>query len=172
MSDIKLETKGLDQLLKALKAKPPVARVGILGEKTNRIEGKKTLTFAEVQSLSTPRKGGNVPTNAEIGASHEFGTSQLPQRSFLRVPLTDRLQKEMEASGALDKAVLAEVIRSGSVVPWLKKVAVLAEGIVIQAFATGGYGKWKPSDMRHKKVHMTLVETQQLRNSITSEVRG
>jgi phage gpG-like protein len=172
VNGIKLETKGLDQLLKALKAKPPVARVGILGEKANRTEGKTTLTFDEVRSLSKPRKGGNVPTNAEIGAAHEFGTSRLPARSFLRVPLADRLQKEMESSGALDKAVLAEVIRSGSVVPWLKKVAVLAEGIVADAFATGGFGKWKPSDMRYKKVHQTLVETNQLREAITSEVRS
>lgn len=167
-----INVKGLDQILKALKAKPPVVRVGILGEKTQRVEGKTTLTFSEVQNLKKPRRGADVPTNAEIGASHEFGTSKLPQRSFLRMPLADRLQKEMESAGALDEKVLKEVIRSGSVVPWLKKIAVLAEGIVLGAFDSGGYGKWKPSDMRYKTVHQTLVETQQLRNSITSEVKA
>ncbi len=53
----------------------------------------------------------------------------------------------------------------------VKKVAVVAEGIVAEAFDTGGFGQWPPSDMTHKKVHQTLVETQQLRNSITSEVK-
>jgi phage gpG-like protein len=70
----------------------------------------------------------------------------------------------------MDKDVLNDVLKSGTFTPWLKKVAVLAEGIVADAFASGGFGKWPPSDMTHKKNHQTLVETQQLRNSITSEV--
>ncbi len=149
-----LNLRGLDQLLKALKAKPPVARVGILGSKSAR-----------------SGTGKGAPTNAQIGAWHEFGTTKLPQRSFLREPISDNLDKRMESSGALDRDVLADVIKSGSVMPWLRKIAILAEAIVAEAFATGGFGKWRPSDMTHKKVHQTLVETQQLRNSITSEVR-
>lgn len=149
--DVTLETKGLDQLIKTLKVKPPVARVGILGGKTGR--------------------AGSVPNNATIGAYHEFGTSELPQRSFLRVPISEHLENKMESSGALNKDTLDQVVKQGSVTPWLKKIAVLAEGIVAEAFETGGFGKWKPSDMTHKKNHQTLVETQQLRNSITSEVK-
>ncbi len=52
----------------------------------------------------------------------------------------------------------------------MKRIAIVALDVVLGAFATGGYGKWKPSNMEHKKVHMTLVETQQLRNSVTEEV--
>lgn len=149
-----LEVKGLDQLLKALKAKPPVARVGILG--------------------SSPRKEGEQgrgSSNAEVGAAHEFGTSTLPQRSFLRAPISEHLQSKMESSGALDRDTLDQVIKKGSVMPWLGKVTKLAENIVNEAFDTGGFGKWKQSDMTHKKNHQTLVETQQLRNSISSEVK-
>lgn len=150
-----LVTKGLDALITALKVEPPRARVGILGDKTLRKNATK----------------GAAANNATIGAAHEFGTSKLPQRSFLRVPITDNLAKKMESSGALDKDVLAEVIREKSLLSWMKKVAVLAEGIVLEAFDTGGFGKWKPSDMTKKKLQQTLVETQQLRNSITSEVK-
>lgn len=152
MSDVELNVKGLDQLIKALGSKQPIAKVGILG-------GKNARSTAGVNS------------NAQIGAWHEFGTTKTPQRSFLRAPISENLQKEMEAAGALDKDVLAEVIARGSVVPWLKKVAVMAEGIVADAFDTGGFGKWKPSNMTRKQNHQTLVETQQLRNSITSEVK-
>jgi phage gpG-like protein len=148
-----IEIKGLQQLCKALKARPPVARLGILGDKNKRKKG--------------------IPGNAEIGAAHEFGSEKrgLPQRSFLRVPLIDKLQGEMEKTGALEDLVIKEVIRSGSMVSWLKKIAVLGEKIVQDAFATGGFGKWKPSDMTRKKNHQTLVETQQLRDSIVSEVK-
>ncbi len=155
MPEINLNIDGLDKLLKALKAKPPVARVGILGGKNQRTE---------------TGHGQAGQTNAEIGASHEFGTSKLPQRSFLRIPISDNLQKYMEQSGALDKETLKAVVASGTVVPWVKTVAVLAERIVADAFDSGGFGKWRPSNMAHKKVQQTLIESQQLRNSITSEV--
>lgn len=147
-----VNVEGLDKLLKALKAKLPVVKIGVLGN-SGRSGSKKQ------------------PTNAQIGVWHEFGTKNLPQRSFLRVPLADNLAKELESSGALDESTFKEVIKEGTIIPWMKKVAVLAEGIVAEAFATGGFGKWKPSDMRHKKNHQTLVETQQLRDSITSEVK-
>lgn len=146
-----IEIKGLEQLLKALKGKQPTARVGILGDKTQRSD-----------------KSGQ--TNADIGAKHEFGTSGMPQRSFLRVPIEEHLNERLESSGAMDPDVLKQVIAQGSIVPWLKKVAVVAEGIVAEAFDSGGFGKWKPSNMANKKNKQTLVETQQLRNSITSEV--
>lgn len=149
--DVTLNVANLDKLLKALGQKQPVARVGILGTKNSRT--------------------GKVNSNATVGAAHEFGTSTLPQRSFLRVPITDNLQHECESAGAFDKDTLKAVIAQGTVIPWLKKIALIAEGIVIGAFDTGGYGKWKPSNMTHKKNKQTLVETQQLRNSITSEVK-
>lgn len=143
--------RGLDKLLKALGTKPPKARIGILGNSAARSDGG--------------------PSNAQVGAWHEFGTSKLPVRSFLRVPITENLQKEMEKSGAFDKDALANVLATGSILPWLKKVMIMAEGIVADAFDSGGFGKWKPSDMTRKKNHQTLVETQQLRNAITSEVK-
>lgn len=160
MSDtVKMNVKGLDQLLKALKAKPPIARVGILGSQ-NAVHTTDGSSSAEGL------------TNAEIGAIHEFGLGNNPQRSFLRIPISENLQKSMKASGAFDKEVLAGVIASGTVIPWVKKVAIIAEAIVAQAFDTGGFGAWPASNMAGKKNHQTLVETQQLRNSITSEVEG
>ncbi len=150
---VEIKTKGLDKLLKALNAKMPVARVGILGDSNAR----------------NSKDGSN--SNATVGAAHEFGTSELPIRSFLRVPISEHLSKKMESSGALDKQVLKQVIAEGTVVPWLKKIATLAEGIVLEAFDTSGFGKWKPSNMDDKKNHQTLVETGQLRNAITSVVK-
>lgn len=148
---MKINVQGLEQLLKALKAKPPVGRVGILGDRNQRT--------------------GSEKSNAEIGAFHEFGTSRLPVRSFLRVPLIDHLDKRLKASGAFDESVLARIVAEGTFRPWVQLMTLEAEGVVLDAFATGGFGKWPPSDMTHKKVKQTLVETQQLRNSITSDVQ-
>lgn len=134
----------------ALKRRPPLIRVGILGAK--------------------PREDGG-PTNAQVGAAHEFGTTKLPVRSFLRVPLAEHLGEYLEAAGAVSPEAFAQIIAAGSFVPWAKKVGIVAENVVADAFDTGGFGKWPPSDMTHKKVARTLVETAQLRNSITSEVK-
>lgn len=149
MSDFNIS--GLDWFIAGLKGKLPVVRVGILND--------------------SPRGSGKEPTNATVGIAHEFGTSKLPQRSFLRMPISERLMKELESKKAFDKNVLAQVVKNKTIEPWMKKVAVAAEAVVAEAFDTGGFGKWKPSNMSRKKVHQTLVETQQLRNSISSVVK-
>ncbi len=154
MSDdtISINTKGLDQLLKALKGKLPVVQVGVLGDKNRR-------TTADGVS------------NATVGAAHEFGTTKLPIRSFLRMPITENLRKYLEKSGFFKPDVLKQVMVAGSIKAWMEKIGVVAETVVADAFASGGFGKWKPSNMANKKNHQTLIETQQLRNSITSRVK-
>lgn len=146
-----LDIKKLEKFLKTLKLSPARLKVGILGS-------------------HAARKDGSGKTNAEIGACHEFGTTTLPVRSFLRLPISAMLDKGLQKSGAFTRDTQQQVMQQGTVVPWLKKVGVVAEGIVAEAFQTGGFGTWVPSNMAHKRVAMTLVETQQLRNSISSEV--
>lgn len=149
-TEIRLETNGLDKLARILKGKQPTARVGILG-----ISGRKD----------------GMKLNAEIGVKHEFGNEGMPVRSFLRVPITENLEKKMESAGAFNEDSLKLIVQQGSLLLWMKKVATLAEAIVIEAFHTGGFGKWPPSNMKYKKVHLTLIETGQLRDSITSEAK-
>lgn len=144
-----LDTRKLDQLIKSL-SNVPEGRVGILGGKNARKEGN---------------------SNATIGYKHEFGDEKLPIRSFLRMPITEQMQKYLDKSGAFTKESVQIVMQQQSLVPWIKKICVLAEGIIADAFASGGFGKWKPSNMKYKKVHQTLVESQQLSRSITSEVK-
>jgi hypothetical protein len=142
---------GLEKIIAAL-GKSPMARVGILG--------------------SSPRSDSDL-TNAQVGACHEFGTSKLPERSFLRIPIQERMRPELEASGFFTSEALVNIAEAGSLVPVMQKVAILAEGIVADAFDTGGFGRWlplSPKTLEKKRVHQILVETQQLRNSITSEV--
>lgn len=148
---VEMTTDGLDKFIKALKMEPPEARVGILGSKAARSKGENN--------------------NATIGAAHEFGTETLPIRSFLRVPIAENLDKYLENSGAFDADALAQVMKQKSLIPWYKKMVVVAERIVLDGFDTAGFGKWKPSNMKDKKNHQTLVETKQLRDSITSEVK-
>lgn len=153
-----LEIAGLENLIKAFKGKLPTVRVGILaGSSRNPAEGSKAK---------------NLPTNATVGAIYEYRLD--PSKaggSFLRVPIADNLQKYLEKAGAFDESVIKKIIKQKSLIPHLEKVGAISEQIVHDGFETGGFGKWTPSNMELKKNHQTLVETQQLRNSITSEVK-
>jgi hypothetical protein len=148
--DYSEDTVMMDKLEKAFKGKLPVARVGVLG-------------------ASNARKDQN--TNAAIGAKHEFGDDGMPVRSFLRVPIKDNLEQYMEKSGFFNKNAVTNAIKQQGFVAFVTMLGVLGQRIVLDAFSSGGFGKWKPSDMTYKKNHQTLVETQQLRNSITWEVK-
>ena len=150
--DVELDTKNLDKLVRALRKKAGSIRIGIFGG-------------------NAARSNGSV-NNATIGAFHEFGTSKLPVRSFLRMPISEHMGPYLESSGALNESVLKEVVKQGTIDPWLQKIAILAETIVADAFDTGGFGKWTPSNMANKENQQTLVETQQLRNSITTEIKN
>lgn len=147
------DTKNLEKIIRALKKGGNAGvKIGIFGK-------------------NAARQGSDL-NNATIGAFHEFGTIHVPKRSFLKMPITERLKPELEKSGAFDEATIKEVVKLGTIKPWLDKVAITAEAVVMDAFDTGGFGKWTPSDMTHKQNQQTLVETQQLRNSITTEVVG
>ena len=154
------QLKGLEQIIKALKVKPPTVLVGVLGSKEQR----------------TPKEGEkHVPTNSEVGAVHEFGapTKNIPERSFLKMPIEENLEKELESTGTLNEKALSEIVTSGDLMTFMKKVAVAAENIVGDAFKTQGFGKWPA--WKHPEQHDPdqigiLQETQELRESIGSEV--
>lgn len=148
---IDLNVKILDKLTHILKGKIPMARVGVLGKNS--------------------RSDTRTATNSQIGAKHELGLDGLPMRSFLRMPIAEHLAGALEKAGLYKKGILETTLREGTLVDLMKKIGVLGEGIVQDAFDSGGFGKWKPSNMDRKKVKQTLVETQQLRNAISSDVR-
>jgi hypothetical protein len=143
--------KGLKDLIKSLGDSLPYAKVGILGGKTNR----------KAQGES----------NATIGRRHEFGTDKLPIRSFLRVPISDKMQKYINSYKGFNEENLKQVIKDKNLSLWIQQLGALAVQIVGEAFNTSGFGKWRPSIMTRKKVRQTLVETTQLRDSIDFEVK-
>lgn len=143
--DVELKIDGLEKFIKALNVRPPVIKVGILA-------------------------GGR---NAEIGTIHEFGTSSIPQRSFLIVPLLDNLNKYLEKDGLFTKDALKEVIAEKSLLPWSNLVGISAVNVVLDAFETAGFGKWAKwkNPNYTNNTGMILQDTVQLRNSISYEVR-
>ena len=55
------------------------------------------------------------------------------------------MQKYLDESGFFNKDTLKLTLSEKSLTLWVKKFGVIGEKIVADAFASGGFGKWKPS---------------------------
>lgn len=182
-SDVQLNLKKLQDFAKSLGKNSPYVKLGVLGAKVERTENKKVLTMSDIvnmkkkyKPLKASGKQAEKLTNAQIGLIHEFGSlkRKIPARSFLRMPIQFKLKSAMDSAGAFSEATVNKIIEEKSLLPWMAKVGVLAEGIVLQAFATGGFGRWAPWKNPNYKnnANMLLVDTTQLRSSITHEIVG
>jgi hypothetical protein len=171
---VSLNTDKLEEIERALLAKY-MTRVGILGSKTNRMT---TETMRRVRKTGGIHKVGKSPsslTNAEIGLMMEKGSlaNRIPRRSFLEMPLV------LKSAGLLAmKNKLWAIFEGGPETAARLKQAYVelghaAERIIQAAFQSGGFGHWKPdslSTMKRKGSTAPLIDTGQLRRSITSDV--
>lgn len=152
---VEVDLERLSEIRKTLRS-PLAARVGILGAKTNRA------------------KSGPM-TNAAIGAIHEFGSPSrnIPRRSFLKDTFALQGKKLLGI-----KAELWKWFSGGKATPERLRQTYAALGhrgevLVQEAFETGGSGRWatlKPATIRRKGSSAILIDTAQLRRSITSDV--
>lgn len=149
---VSINTMGLRRVIEDLKkTRRARAHVGVLG---SGVRLQSTLT------------------NAEIGLEHEYGviTRNLPERSFLRMPLISKLPQAIAAAGA---AAWRKAIVEKGVLNALGNLGALGEHVVQEAFATGGFGFWKKLSarrIREKGSSVILIDTAQLRQTIDSRV--
>jgi phage gpG-like protein len=142
--------KQLEGIEKAIKEKI-YTKVGILGNKPRNDEESE-----------------EVITNAEIGIIHEFGSIKrnIPPRSFLRMPVQTKA-KQIKKQLLKNKKKYEKSIASGDISKLFEDLGIAAEVVIQEAFETGGFGKWQ--ELKHREGTI-LVDTSQLRGSITSKV--
>lgn len=154
---VKLDTKVLEDLKQLFGKQIPSIKVGVLGAKANRADKEN---------------------NAYIGLVHEFGrikrTPKIPKRSFLRMPLNEKLPDKLKENESYLKRIFEEGLKDGNLRKVWKTLGQMGVDVVKMAFITKGYGKWQsnaPSVIKKKGVDSPLVETTQLQNSITYRVK-
>ncbi len=173
---VKSDTTLMDNLLKGIEMKL-AARVGILGASgRNRVVRQDGETFKAFQKrlrhfLKSDKAKGDSPTNADIGLAHEVGVKSrnLPRRSWLKEPLEDHLSQHFAKLG---KVAIEKMLFANYQIAYAQ-LGVIGEIIVQKGFETGGYGKWKPlkaATIAAKGSDAILIDTAQLRRSVTSEV--
>lgn len=171
---IKLDLSGLANIQKALKEKYEV-RVGVFADKAVReaaVDNYKTAKGKGVTTKQAVASAAQTITNPELAIIHELGSKKrnIPARSFLRMPLTE---KAKELKKFLSKKEWAEDLAKGSMKDILVLLGFRAEQIVDEAFGSRGFGKWaanKPSTVKQKGSEEPLLDSQELRRSIMSKV--
>jgi len=114
---------------------------------------------------------GNGETILSVGATHEFGMGNIPQRSFLRVPF---IVKRKEINKVIAKQFEAVALGKSPKVA-LGQIGVVAVNYSRGAFTTKGYGNWQDISEKTKQEKgstQVLIDTGTLRGSITSAVRN
>jgi len=116
---------------------------------------------------------GTVTTesNAEIGAKHEFGIG-VPQRSFLRMPLENKLPEFVEKTVKEPEELIKDSLKNSTLAPLMMALATACEATIQGAFETGGFGNWPAHSPTTKSISGKLLdETGQLRKAIKTEVK-
>lgn len=155
MNAVTYNKLGLTALRKQLAlAKTARAHVGLFKESAMRVTTE-----------------GRIERNPDLGFEHEFGNLEkhLPERSFLRMPLLTKLTPKR-----LAEVNWIQTIRKRGLLRALKLLGTIGEEVVQEAFATRGFGMWQelhPRTIRRKGGSTAiLIETNQMRNAITSRV--
>ena len=173
MAQVKADLTEMYKLMRMLKEDYTV-RIGIIGSKATQIH-----------------KGSEL-TNADIGTFHEFGSADgkhPPKRSFLVMPIADKLNFNQEEMKDMRKFLFKQLFIKKAPQEFYKGLLTKALEIVNNAFATGGFGEWKPlADITYarrsaklpKRVtkrsltywfnHPILTDTGQLRRSISGKI--
>lgn len=132
---------------------------------------RKEVAVGIPRGAATSKIYGDGTTVLQVAAIHEFGSDDIPARSFLRVPFNIKRDEINQALATQFERVAAGQI---SVMQALGLVGATARNISVEAFTTMGYGHWpdiKQSTKDAKGSGKPLIDTGTLRNSITWDVR-
>lgn len=139
----------LNDLIKSLKDDYFV-RVGIIGSKAKK------------------EHEGNL-TNAELGAFHEFGTKKLPQRSFLEMPLKEKLKYDDNEWRKIKKSAFKNIFIKKKPQVFFSEIGSECLQIIEDAFATNGFGSWQAWSDAYLKRRLKQVKSKSKRQIFWSE---
>lgn len=132
----------------------------------------KKLDGASVRVGVLASRGGNIEhtdgiTMTELAAIHEFGTRNVPERSFIRKTTVEKRQEIAAITTKLAKAILADKTTHKKALDLLGLKVV---GMVKGTIREGVEPALKPATIARKGSSKPLVDTGRLLNAIQHEV--
>lgn len=185
----RINFKALDEWMKALDRKISI-KIGIIGKEATTNHPKSDLTNAELgaihefgATITVTDKMRNYLHSQGLHLKKDTMTVVIPTRSFLRMPLMSAEgKKELlnVVKSQLSNEFKAAELKSDTANKILDDtVHLLAETAylrVLQAFESGGFGKWAPiseftAQRRYNAGNPPLTDTGGLRRSISYEIK-
>jgi phage gpG-like protein len=129
----------------------------------------KIRTYVGVPASKNQRNDETGISNAEIAAAHEFGVpGHIPERSFLRSTVEENKEK---AAAFLAKNILETLLTDGDKTTPFALLGEKMAGEVKRKIQTGIDPALNPKTIERKGSSKPLIDTGQLLQSITYEVR-
>jgi hypothetical protein len=106
-------------------------------------------------------------STALIAAVHEYGNEHVPERAFMRTSL----QKNRGRYSALNGQNLKKVLNGGmSVDAALGQLGLMASSDIKEQIKNGSYAPLKAATIKRKGSSKPLIDTGQMRQSVTYEL--
>ena len=185
----RINIKALDEWMKALDRKISI-KVGIIGSEASQQAEGTELTNAELGAIhefgctiTVTEKMRNYLHSQGLHLKKGTMTVVIPTRSFLRIPLmSPEGQKELRRviadsiGGEIKATDLSNKTANKILDDTVHLLAETAYLRVLQAFETGGFGKWAPiteftAQRRYNASNPPLTDTGDLRRSISYEIK-
>jgi len=118
-----------------------------------------------------PKGSGSYPdgkTVIEVGATNEFGTENIPARSFIRTPIQNS-KKDIFKLVAIQSKKMYELKSTPDAS--LELVGTLMENKMKESFVDNDWQENSQSTIKKKGSSTPLIDSGQLRQAITHEVR-
>jgi hypothetical protein len=140
--------------------------------------GAYTLVGVQGQEAGSAHRAAAPMTVVDVAVTHEFGAVirtrrgkeiVIPQRSFIRATIDEHAPKLQRTAAALGQGVLIGKFQTRQALELLGQQGV---GLIQQRIADGIAPPNAPSTIARKKSSKPLVDTGQLRGSITHRVEG
>lgn len=133
-------------------------------------ELKKSGKYVKVGLPDSPHRDSGL-TLAQLGGIHEYGApgAGIPERPFLAVAI----RKELDDLMRLNIINLKLILHNGQTFEGaLEQLGLMAQGKVQQYIVDGDFAPLQPATIARKGSSKPLIDTGQMRQSITFVVEG
>ena len=167
-TEIRLNLSALEDMKRAV-GDTYRARVGVLGGAARQNALLKSKGFKAARGAS---KGDQSISNAELMLLMIFGvlSRNIPALEPLFTPIIKHRRELMQSLGS---GAMRAAFQAGDYEKMFKLLGIAGEAIVQQAFETSGDGTWAPnapSTIAAKESSQPLIDTAQMRKSVSSDV--
>jgi hypothetical protein len=99
---------------------------------------------------------------------NEFGTVHIPSRPFMRQGIKKYVNSGFDNDAA---KAMKSVLNGGTPRMYLEKMSIRIVGVIQQSIRSGGWVANAPATIRAKGSSVPLIDTGEMRQSVTYEVR-